>query len=129
MRIPQNVRSVAEVIGMDAAVRLIGASYPNRQLYIPARQQPGHRLASVLQPAELSALQRTFGGELLSYPSARGLKRRIKAQRKAQAIRSDIADGIPIKSIADKHGVSEQYVRRIRTKGTTSSGWKQPACR
>jgi hypothetical protein len=127
MRIPPNVRSVAEVIGMDAAVRLIGQSYPNRQIYVPAREHPGHRLSSVLAPHELTALQRTFGGELLTYPSARGIKRRIKAERKAQAIREDIGNGLATIEIAAKHGVSDSYVRRIRSRGTTSSGWRRPA--
>lgn len=124
MRVPSSVRSVAEVIGMDAAVRLMRASYDNRQVYVPASDiQPGHRLHEVLKPDEVTALRRTFGGELLPYPSAKGVKRRIAAERRARAIREDIIASIPVREIATKHRVSERYVRRIRSKGTTSSGW------
>jgi hypothetical protein len=127
MRVPSSVRTVAEVIGMDAAVRLMRATYGNRQVYVPARDISDHRLASVLRPDELSALRRTFGGELLPYPSARGTKRRIEAERRTQAIQQDIEANMPTREIAAKHGVSERYVRRFKAKGTGSSGWKWPA--
>lgn len=129
MRVPHSVRSVAQVIGMDAAVRLMQASYKSPhtdgggKLYIPARDIADHRLTRVLQPDEMTALRRTFGGELLPYPSARGMKRKIAAERRARAILLDIQAGVPTSEIAAKHNVSGQYVRRIRSKGSTSSGW------
>ncbi len=126
MRVPHTVRTVAEVIGMPGAVRLMQASNDWRYIYVPAKAGPGHKLASVLNPDELTALQRTFGGELLPYPSARGIRRKRAAERKAQAIQQDITAGMTACEIAAKRGVSERYVRRIRTKGTTSSGWRRP---
>lgn len=126
MRVPHNVRTVAEIIGMDAAVRLMRATSPNRQVYIPARDIANHPLLRVLQPSELTALRRTFGGELLPYPSGRGLKRRLAAQRKAEAIMTEINAGLSTAEIAIKYAVSAQYVRRIRTKGTTSSARAYP---
>ena len=125
MRVPNTVRTVAEVIGMDAAVRLLAAPGKNQCVYIPQHIKPAHRLTTILREPELKAMQRMFGGELLPYPSARGVKRRIKAERKAQAIRSAIAEGLTTAEIAAKHGVSERFVRRIRNKGTTSSGWRK----
>lgn len=113
---------------MDAAVRLMRATYGNRQVYVPARDIPqDHRLSSVLAPDELKALKRTFGGELLPYPSARGMKRKSEAQRKARAILQCIAEGMGTSLIAERYGVSQQYVRRLRSKGTTSSGWSRRA--
>lgn len=126
MRVPLTVRTVAEVIGMPGAVRLLQAPGKNESVYVPQRIKPDHRLASILQPDELTALQRTFGGELLPYPSARGMRRRRAAERKAQAIQQDITAGLTTSEIAAKHDVSESYVRRIRSKGTTSSGWRRP---
>lgn len=109
---------------MDAAVRLMRASYANRQVYVPASElEPGHRLHEVLKPDEVTALRRTFGGELLPYPSAKGVKRRIAAERRAKAILEDLQPGVSSAEIAAKHGVSSQYVRRLRCKGSTSSGW------
>jgi transposase-like protein len=131
MRVPHSVRSVAEAIGLDAAVRLMRASYKSPhtdgggKVYVPASDiPPGHRLHEVLTADELTALRRTFGGELLPYPSSRGVKRRIAAERRARAILLDIQAGVSSSEIAAKHGVSSQYVRRIRSKGTTSSGWR-----
>jgi hypothetical protein len=127
MRIPRTVRTVADVIGLPAAVRLMRVAYKSphsdggSKLYVPSSGTLDHRLTSVLQPDEFKALTRTFGGELLSYPSARGMRRRIKAERKAEAIREDIAKGLPTAEIARKHGVSDKYVYRIRSKGETSS--------
>jgi hypothetical protein len=126
MRVPPSVRSVADVIGLDAAVRLMRATYENRQVYVPARDVKDHRLSGILHPDEFKALKRVFGGELLPYPSARGVKRKIAAERKAQAILSDIEQGMSSKEIAAKQGVSCRYVRRLRAKGTTSSGWRKP---
>lgn len=132
MRIPLTVRTVADVIGMDAAVRLMQVAYtPPRsdggsKLYVPAREIADHKLATVLQPSELRAITRAFGGELLSYPSARGVKRRIAAERKAKAIRDDIASGLSTAEIVAKHSVSGQYVRRIRTRGETCSARAYP---
>jgi hypothetical protein len=127
MRVPLTVRTVAEVIGMPGAVRLLQAPGKNESVYVPQQRiKPDHRLASILQPHELTALQRTFGGELLPYPSARGMRRRRAAERKAHAIQQDITAGLTTSEIAAKHDVSESYVRRIRSKGTTSSGWRRP---
>ena len=132
MRIPLTVRTVADVIGMDAAVRLMQVAYTpphsdgGSKLYVPAREIADHKLARVLEPHELKAITRAFGGELLSYPSARGMKRRIAAERKAKAIRDDIASRLSTAEIATKYAVSAQYVRRIRTRGSTSSGWQRP---
>lgn len=111
---------------MDAAVRLLQAPGKNACVYVPQRIKPGHRLTTILQPDELTALQRTFGGELLPYPSARGVRRRRAAERRAQAIQQGIIAGLTTSEIAAAHGVSERYVRRIRAKGTTSSGWQRP---
>lgn len=132
MRVPLTVRTVADVIGMDAAVRLMQVAYTSphsdggSKLYVPAREIADHKLATVLQPSELRAITRAFGGELLSYPSARGMKRRIAAERKAKAIRDDIAQGLSTADIVAKHGVSAQYVRRIRTRGETCSARAYP---
>jgi len=121
MRIPPSVRSVADVIGMEGAVRLMQATTSNRQIYIPAKEVGAHHLASVLRPDELRMLCREFGGSLMHYPSARSMKRRRATQIKAQAIMQDLRAGRKLSEVAIKHGVSCQYVSRLRTRGTTSS--------
>jgi hypothetical protein len=127
MRVPHTVRTVADVIGLEAAVRLSGAAYANRQVYVPAGVvKPDHRLARVLAPDELRKLQRHFGGELLPFPTLRRAKRQRMTERKAKAIRADIKAGLPSVEIARKHKVSDKYVYRIRATGETSSSQAYP---
>ena len=120
MRVPLSVRTVAEVIGMDAAVRLMRASYSNRQVYIPARDMQGHRLAEVLAPDELRALRRHFGGELLAYPRASAIKRRLAAQRRKASILADLQAGLPTQEIARKHGCTTRWVIYVKQRSAPS---------
>jgi hypothetical protein len=121
MRIPLSVRSVAHVIGMEGAVRLMQATSTNRQVYVPSKEHGANHLASVLRPDELRLLCREFGGSLMHYPSARSMKRRRATQIKAQAILKDLSAGYKLNEVAMKHEVSPQYVSRLRTHGCTSS--------
>jgi hypothetical protein len=121
MRIPPSVRNVAEVIGMEGAVRLMQVTKSNRQIYIPAKEVGAHHLSSVLRPDEIRLLCREFGGSLMHYPSGRSMKRRRATQIKAQAIMKDVSAGRKLNEVAMKHGVSPQYVSRLRTRGSTSS--------
>lgn len=127
MRVPHTIRTVADVIGMDAAVRLAGAAYDNRLVYVPAGNVgPEHRLSRVLKPDEVRTLQKHFGGELLPFPTLRQAKRQRMTERKAKAIRADIKAGLPSVEIARKHKVSDKYVYRIRATGETSSSQAYP---
>ena len=113
MRIPRTVKTVAEVIGMDAAIRLAQVSR-NNQVYVPAtRLRPDHPLTSVLQPGELQALQRHFGGELMSYASASGLRRKVATDRRRQAIVQGLQAGLSHHEIADRVRCTWRHVRRV----------------
>jgi hypothetical protein len=112
---------VADVIGMDAAVRLTQAAYGNNQLYVPARDiGPGHRLARALKPDELRTLQRHFGGELLPYATARGARRTVKAERKRRRILELHGQALSVAAIAREVCCSEWYARRVLRKGQAS---------
>lgn len=118
MRVPHTIRTVADVIGMEAAVRLARAAYSNRQVYVPAgRIGPEHRISRVLMPDEVRSLQNHFGGELLPFPTLRGAKRDRASQLKQREIAADIKAGAMTHSaIARKHGVSKQWVHRVARK-------------
>lgn len=127
MRVPRTIRTVADVIGLDAAVRLTSAAYDNRQVYVPAGTiSSDHRILRALTRSEARTLQIHFGGEILPFPTLRMAKRQRIAERKADAIRADINAGMTSAEIAAKHVVSKQYVRRIRAKGETSSARAYP---
>lgn len=118
MRVPHTVRTVADVIGLEAAVRLSAAAYSNRQVYVPAGVvKPDHRLARVLAPDELRKLQRHFGGELLPFPTLKRAKRERASEIKQLAIMHDMqTSGLTQSAIARKHGVTKQWVARIARK-------------
>lgn len=124
MRIPSNVRTVAEIIGLSGAIRLAQATGSNHLVYIPSGPiRPGHPIASCLQADEISKLQHHFRGEPLPYPQARGLKRMSKSAAKMNRIKAMHATGSSVTFIAQAVGCSDAYVRRIIKKGKTSSGW------
>ena len=124
MRVPSSVRSVAEVIGMDAAFRLMRATGSNYAVYIPAGSiPPSHRLASILKPEELRGLQLHFGGELLPYARLIGQTKARQAELRVMRIRAMHAQGQAISAIAQDVGCSWHYVRRVIREGRTSSGW------
>lgn len=117
MRIPSTVRMVAEVIGMDAAVRLMQASYPNGQVYVPAGNiSPQHRLATFLQPDELTRLQRHFAGELIPYATARGAKRAVRAERRRKRMVEMLDQGLTPRQIAQALGCSPDVARVMRNR-------------
>lgn len=126
MRVPSTVRTVAEVIGMDAAVRLMQVTGRNDSVYVPAREIPqGHRLLSALSLDEARKLQQHFGGELLPYAKRQGARRKRQAEIRASAIKAMHERGRSSADIAASLGCSVRYVRRVISKGTTSSGWRR----
>jgi len=115
MRIPTSVRMVAEVIGLDAAVRLIPLTGKNNAIYVPANPvKPGHRLSAVLEPDELRKLQRHFGGELMNYVDERGAQKIALAnRRRAQIIALSRRGTMSKAEIAREVGCARSLVVKV----------------
>lgn len=131
MRIPQNVRAVANLIGMESAVRLIHATHSNGAIYIPHGDKPSllrssRQIKDLIPAADVAVLQREYGGELLAYPTRKGAQRMAASMRKVQRIKS-MAAHHSAAFIAQSIPCSERYVRRVLKTGSTSSGWKRRA--
>lgn len=114
---------VADVIGMEAAVRLIPLTGKNNAIYVPCRPvRPGHRLAQVLRPDELRKLQQHFGGELMSYVDERGAHKIANANRRRARILTLARRGLPPSAIAADVGCSRWFasktIRRAEQKGS-----------
>lgn len=126
MRVPPSVRMVADIIGLEAAVRLTQAVGRNSAVYVPSSPiAPDHRLARILQPRELSALQSHYGGDFIPLPSARGIKRKVKAERRRLRILELSGEGMTPSAVALAVGCSRQYAERVIKRGATSSGWRK----
>jgi hypothetical protein len=121
--LPSSVQEIAEVIGRDAALRLVGAlprcsqrdrRYPNAAssrviMYVPKRVEPGHRLVQILGHDTARRLVHHFGGEVLYPANCADVYRRF---RDSEALRM-VRDGMPAKAVADVLGVSDRHVRNL----------------
>jgi hypothetical protein len=118
-RLPWSVEEIAEVIGRERALYLIGRlprCYPpsggGREqviMYVPKRLRPTHRLVQILGWRDAEALVRTFGGEILKPGNCRELYR---PHRDAGIIDAATA-GIPVAMIAAWFEVSTRHVQNV----------------
>lgn len=118
MRLPGSAQDIAEVIGRDRALYLIGklprcfAGYEGRKsqrviMYVPKTLKPDHQLVEILGWHDARRLVAAFGGEILNPPTCQSIYLPFRARSIVQLV----SDGIPEKEVADMMGVS---VRRVR---------------
>lgn len=119
--LPMSVREIAEVIGRQEALMLIGKlprCYAGKDgkkankviMYVPKRLQPNHRLVEILGWQAASKLVRVFGGEILYPANCSFLESRLRNKR----ILEMMADGTPAVIVAQEFGVTVRYVRHLR---------------
>lgn len=123
MRLPNSVQEIADVIGRERALYLVGQlprcgwrdkRYPAARnselmLYVPTEQRLGddHPLVRILGADDATKLCRAFGRETLKVANCNEIYRRY---RDAQMTRM-VGEGYPTKYVADLFGVSSQTVR------------------
>ncbi|CAJ3408750.1 hypothetical protein DO71_1447 [Burkholderia pseudomallei] len=123
MQLPNSVQEIAEVIGRERALYLVGQlprrvtrdkRYPAAKnselmLYVPTVERLGgdHPLVRILGYKDASMLCRAFGGETLKPANCNEIYRRY---RDAQIARM-VGEGYPVSYVADLFGVSGQTVR------------------
>lgn len=115
MDLPPSAQEIAEVIGRDRALFLIG-NLPaaggrswRRVLYVPKRMGPDHPLVQLMGAEDAEKLRRHFGGAILQ-PANCGYIARAFRDRE---VRRMAADGLPVPSIAAAVGLSDYRVREI----------------
>lgn len=122
MRLPNSVQEIADVIGRERALYLIGrlprciAGVPGKQssrviLYVPTVQRlpADHELVRILGYNDAVKLCRAFGGEILQPANCSEIYRRY---RDAQISRMS-SEGMTAVHIASIVGVHAQYVRAL----------------
>ena len=101
MRLPATLAAIAEVAGLDAAIK-IALHHGGGRLYVPSRA-PGSALADLIGLDAAQALARDMGGDRLIIPMA---KRAIAGRM--------IADGVSIDQVAIRLKMSRATLYRWR---------------
>lgn len=123
MRLPSSVQEIADVIGRDRALFLVGQlprCYKTRQhtkqagwhviLYVPKVIKPDHQLVQILGWADATKLVAVFGGEILQPANCTEVYR---AFRDKTALAMIEAGKTPVE-VAELLGVSDRQVRNLR---------------
>lgn len=116
IRLPQSVMEIAEVIGRDKALHLIG-SLPRSGsrswrvcIYIPKERLPKeHKLVQILGWDDACKLSEAFAGEILQPSNCRSIARAVRDRR----IREMGRHGIDADQIARDVDLSIYRVREI----------------
>lgn len=123
--LPGSVREIAEVIGRQATLRLLGqlptarAGRPGKEssrviLYVPKKVGPDHRLVQILGAERAMALVRAFGGEVMQPANCR----RIYARHRDEAILRMLRDGARMEMVLSIMRVSRRHVTNlVRARG------------
>lgn len=123
MRLPGSVQEIADVIGTERALYLVGQlprcyakdpRFPNAKathviLYVPKRLPPDHELVRILGWQDAKRLVDAFGGEILQPASCADVYRQF---RDRSALRM-VAEGMKPAAVASLLEVSERHVRNL----------------
>lgn len=119
--LPESVADVASVIGVEAALRIVGAAAPSeyrrpdgrrmtrRRVYVPAKPHAGHWLVELLGIEKAGELCANFGQCVLDLPPCAHI---ATAARDAAIVRAAEA-GQSLDVIGASFDLSARHVRRI----------------
>jgi hypothetical protein len=126
--LPASVEEIAEVIGRERALYLIGRlprcfppSGGGREqviMYVPKRLKPNHRLVQILGWRDAERLAGVFGGEILKPGNCRELYR----PHRDEGIVRAAADGVPVAMIAAWFDVSTRHVQNVLRENAQEEG-------
>lgn len=118
-KLPRSVQEVADVIGRDLALYLVGqlpraASNGTPMLYVPKTLKPEHPLVGMLGWPAAMKLVRAFGGEILQPAHCADVYREF---RDASILRL-LSQGHSAKTLADWFRVCDRHVRNLVRENT-----------
>jgi hypothetical protein len=125
MRLPASVQEIADVIGRERALFLVGqlprcyVDTVGHQswrviMYVPKDLKPDHDLVKMLGWADAMKLVKGFGGEIMQPASCAGI---YKTFRDRSAL-TMLETGMKPVEIAEILGVSDRHVRNLRREKT-----------
>lgn len=116
--LPPTVQAVADVIGLDLALKLVMHSprwgtdrhtSGHSQLYIPKVVPAGHMLRELLGDEAANKLAYMFGGDALCMASPKCVDVFYRRRGVVNAVR----DGVPRSMVAEWFGITQRWVNRI----------------
>ena len=121
MRLPASVQEIADVIGVERALFLVGklphcrSGLPGSEgvrviLYVPKTLKPNHPLVHLLGWHDALALTKAFGGEIMQPASCSDVYRKF---RDDSIVRLVLCDGMKPAEVAEMMGVSDRHVRNL----------------
>lgn len=122
MTLPESVQELADVIGRDKALRLVGSLPPcgkrswRRALYVPTpeRLDPTSLLVRVLGMDDARKLAEEFGGINMQPSTCAEAAKELRND----AIRAQYAAGASTKLLACLFGISTRHVRYVVSRST-----------
>lgn len=115
MDLPQSVQEIADVIGRDKALFLIG-QLPQcgkrswrANLYVPKRLKPDHQLVKLLGWKDANRMAREFGGMILQPSNCRHLHRQFRNA----SIHRMADEGMTVDQIAFAVDLTPRQVRNV----------------
>lgn len=120
MKLPAAVQDIADIIGRERALFLIGKlprhyNQTNQKsrccLYVPkmARLKPDHSLVKLMGWSDAVKLSENFGGEIFNLPTMGAIYRPFRDQ----AIVRLLGEGVPVAMIAEWFGVCDRLVKNL----------------
>lgn len=118
-KLPRSVQQIADVIGRELALLLVGQlprayspCHPSGQviLYVPRTLRADHPLVSLLGWHPAMKLVRAFGGEILQPATCAGLYREFRDR----SIRELLRQGHPASLIMEWFDVCDVHVRKLK---------------
>lgn len=118
--LPQTAVDIVEVVGIDAALRLVEA-WGGLRLYVPQALPADHSLVGILGPALAANMAAHFGGEPLNIPRCLHALRSMRNQR----IRGARRAGATPAELARQHSLTERQVYNILADDDGGQGDRQ----
>lgn len=107
--LPQLIQELADVIGLDAALKLVKA-YPGVSLYIPANPHPDHMIATIIGFKAFCDLSKVYAQETLRLPKLDAAERQIKHQVVAEMLDQNHST----RTVALATGYSSRRIEQLR---------------
>lgn len=118
--LPPKLAQIAEVIGVDAALKL-SAAHPGIRIYVPKQLPENHDLCVVLGVETARRFCQVYGGGDLVIPMARQAHR----EKLNQVILDELDAGTPAPELARKYGVHQFSIYQLAAERRRANARKQ----
>lgn len=108
--LPQSMREVVELIGVESTFKLIDRFSGINELYIPERIKSSHPIAEAVGYFNARKLSQNFGKTYINVPRAAAAMRALRNDM----IRTEYSQGIlSARQLAQKYSLTERWIWEI----------------